>query len=155
MVVAWRLVRERYAAKAFSAEGAEKYGGRWNSRGVAVVYASATLSLAALECLVHLTPPVTFRYAAFRIAIPAKLVEKVRVGGLPRDWRGEPPGPASMAVGDRWVAGGSSAVLEVPSAIVPGEFNYLLNPAHPGFDSISVGRPEPFAFDRRLLSGRR
>ncbi len=65
MPEAWRIVKEKHAASAFSGEGAAKTGGRWNSRGVPVVYASATKALAALETLVHLNPPVPFQYSPF------------------------------------------------------------------------------------------
>lgn len=67
MPVVWRIVREKYAATAFDGEGAYRYGGRWNSQGRRVVYTSATLSLAALEMLVHLQPPVVFRFAAIPV----------------------------------------------------------------------------------------
>lgn len=154
MPVAWRLVRESHAEAAFTGEGAAKYGGRWNSRGRHVVYASASLSLAALETLVHLVHPVTIRYAAFRVEFDEALLEQFPPGRLPSDWDAYPPGPASMAVGDEWLREARSAVLAVPSVIVAHERNYLLNPAHADFGKIAVARPEPFAFDPRLLRRR-
>lgn len=149
MPQAWRIVKQRHAGTAFSGEGAAKTGGRWNSRGVPVVYASSTLSLAALESLVHLNPPVLFKYVAFPIEFDDALVASP--GRLPADWSLEPPGPASKAIGDAWVHGSKSAVLAVPTVIIPAETNYLLNPAHPNFKRISIGKPQPFAFDPRLL----
>jgi len=68
MPEAWRIVKAKHAATAFSGEGAAKTGGRWNSRGVPVVYASSTKSLAALETLVHLNPPMPFKYVVFRLS---------------------------------------------------------------------------------------
>jgi RES domain-containing protein len=150
MPSAWRIVKAKHAATAFSGEGAEKAGGRWNSRGRAIVYASGTLSLAALETLVHISPLAPFKYVAFRIEFDAALVEKASLDTLPPNWDAEPPGQSSMAFGDEWVLQARSAVLEVPSAIIPIEFNYLLNPSHPDFRKISIGKPEYFTFDPRL-----
>jgi len=152
MPEAWRIVKAKHAATAFSGEGAAKTGGRWNSRGVPVVYASSTKSLAALETLVHLNPPVPFKYVAFRLQFDAALVEDVPLNRLPADWRVEPPPPSTKAIGDAWAREVRSAVLALPSVIVPGELNYLLNPAHPAFKKISIGKPERFAFDPRLLT---
>ena len=152
MPEAWRIVKAKHAATAFSGEGAAKTGGRWNSRGVPVVYASSTKSLAALETLVHLNPPVPFTYVAFRLQFDAALVENIPLNRLPADWRVEPPPPSTNAIGDAWLREVRSAVLALPSVIVPGELNYLLNPAHPAFKRISIGKPERFAFDPRLLT---
>ncbi len=152
MLEAWRIIKEKHAATAFSGEGAAKTGGRWNSRGVPVVYTSSTKSLAALESLVHLNPPVLFKYAAIRIKFDDALLEIMPARNLPADWRAEPPPPSSKAVGDGWVWEARSAVLALPSLLISGEPNYLLNPAHPDFKKISIGKPEPFAFDPRLLA---
>jgi RES domain-containing protein len=152
MSEAWRIVKAKHAAAAFSGDGAAKTGGRWNSRGVPVVYASGTKSLAALETLVHLNPPVPFQYVAFRLQFDAALVENIPLNRLPADWRVEPPPPSTKAIGDAWAREVRSAVLALPSVIVPGELNYLLNPAHPAFKKISIGKPERFAFDPRLLT---
>jgi RES domain-containing protein len=152
MPEAWRIIKEKHAATAFSGEGAAKTGGRWNSRGVPVVYTSSTKSLAALESLVHLNPPVFFKYVAIRIKFDDALIEIVPPKTLPADWWVEPPPPSSKAVGDTWVRKARSAVLRLPSVIIPGEPNYLLNPAHPDFKKISIGKPERFAFDPRLFA---
>ena len=152
MPEAWRIVKAKHAATAFSGDGAAKTGGRWNSRGVPVVYTSSTKSLAALETLVHLNPPVPFKYVVFRLQFDDALVENVPLNRLPAGWRVEPPPPSTKAIGDAWVREVRSAVLALPSVIIPGELNYLLNPAHPAFKRISIGKPERFAFDPRLLT---
>ena len=152
MPKAWRIVKEKHAATAFSGKGAADSGGRWNSRGVPVVYTSNTKSLAALETLVHLNPPVPFKYVAIRIQFDDALVEIVRAKALPPDWQTEPPPPSTKAMGDAWARAARSAVLALPSVIIPGELNYLLNPAHPDFKTISIGKPEPFTFDPRLFA---
>jgi len=148
---AWRIVKEKHAATAFDGEGAWLYGGRWNSSGTRVVYTSAALSLAALESLVHLNPPVFFKYVAIPVEFDHALVESVAVAGLPVDWTEEPPPPSATEIGDLWVRESRSAVLELPSVIIQAEPNYLLNPAHPDFKKIVIGKPVPFAFDPRLL----
>jgi RES domain-containing protein len=152
MPEAWRIVKMKHASTAFSGKGAADHGGRWNSRGVAVVYASLTKSLAALENLVHLNPPVRFKWAVFRLEFEDARVEKFALKKLPADWQVEPPPPSTRRIGDLWVREARSAILALPSAIIPGESNFLLNPAHPDFKKISIGRPGPFAFDPRLLT---
>jgi len=154
MPEAWRIVKAKHFTTALSGEGAAKTGGRWNSRGVLAVYASSTKSLAALETLVHLNPPVFFRYVAFRIQFDDELIERVPLNTIPANWQIEPPAPSTKAIGDIWVREARSAVLEVPSIIIPGEPNYLLNPAHPDFKRIAIGKSEPFAFDARLFTRR-
>jgi RES domain-containing protein len=152
MPEAWRIVKARHAATAFSGKGAADNGGRWNSRGVGVVYASITKSLAVLESLVHLNPPVRFKFVAFHVQFDDAWVEKFPLKKLPADWQTEPPPPATQQIGDRWVRESRSAVLALPSVIISGELNYLLNPAHPDFKKISIGKSEAFAFDPRLLT---
>ncbi len=146
----WRLCKRAHAA--FDGEGARRAGGRWNRRGTPVVYASQTLSLAALEMLVHadlsLLPPDLVAIAA---ELPEALaVARIEEAALPRSWRHYPPPEALARLGTDWARGLSSAALSVPSALVPAERNFLLNPLHPDFRKIRVGRPEPFSPDPRL-----
>jgi RES domain-containing protein len=148
---AWRIVKEKRQATAFTGEGAARTGGRWNSKGVPMIYASSTKSLATLESLVHLNPPVAFKYVAFPLKFDDALVEILSANKLPADWQAEPPPPSTKAIGDAWAKAARSAVLAVPS-VITGETNYLLNPAHRGFKEINIGAREPFAFDPRLLT---
>lgn len=92
------------------------------------------------------------RYSAFRLEVMESLIERFPRTSLPVDWQSSPPPPAIQSLGDRWVQEGRSAVLAVPSVLIPGELNFLLNPSHPDFNKISIQKPEPFAFDPRLLS---
>ena len=151
MTRAWRIVREDHRSAAFDGEGAWLFGGRWNSRGTRIVYTSITLSLAALETLVHLNPPVAFKYVAIPIEFDEALVETVAAMDLPADWNEEPPPPSTAEIGDRWVRESRSAVLKLPSVIISAELNYLLNPAHSDFTRIDIGTPMPFSFDPRLI----
>lgn len=145
---AYRILKRKFVGSAFSGEGARWYGGRWNSPGVAVVYTSSALSLAMLEWRVHLTqlpPPssviIEIEFDASLIWSPTK---------LPASWPRWPCPKSNAAVGDNRVRSGRSAVLKLPSAVVPKEFNYLLNPAHPDFGKISIGKPQVFNADPRL-----
>jgi RES domain-containing protein len=149
MLKAWRMVRAEWSSTAFTGEGAAKTGGRWNSRGVAVVYASATRALAALETLVHLNPPMPFEYRIFRVEFAQELVEQI-AGKLPVDWKASPPPDSTRKLGDAWAREGRSAVLAVPSIIIPDETNYLFNPAHRDFKKVRISKATDFAFDPRL-----
>jgi RES domain-containing protein len=148
---AWRIVKEKHAAEAFTGEGAVKFGGRWNSPGVRVVYTSGSQALAALELLVHLNPPQFFTLKAFQIHFDEGLVRKLPDEELPSGWKAEPPAASTMRLGDRWAAELRSPVLEVPSVLIPEESNYILNPLHPDFSRIAIGEPQDFVFDPRLL----
>jgi len=150
MLSAWRLTKTKLIAGAWDGEGARKSGGRWNSVGIAVVYTSGTLSLALVEVLVHLPSGILPAYSAVRVDFDDSMVTAVGPRDLPANWRDYPPPPDTKAIGDLWVAQGSSLVLRVPSVIVPTEFNYVLNPAHPAFADLTIGEPMPFPFDPRL-----
>ena len=145
---AWRIVKAKYAATAFSGEGAARTGGRWNSRGMRVIYASSTRALAALETLVHLNPPMKLRYVIIPIKFTAGLVEKLPRAALPRNWRAEPPPASTQALGDKWLRESRSVLLAVPSVIMPDELNYLINPAHAAFRKLMIGTPTPLLLIR-------
>lgn len=148
---AWRITRAAY--QALDGEGARLNGGRWNSEGVAVVYLSSTLSLAALEYLVHVDiEDAPSDLVALKLFIPDDcLVEEVDVVSLPKDWSTTPNAAACLRRGDEWIRAGSSLLLRVPSAVVPEEMNVLLNPAHADAERIAVSLTRPFSFDSRLL----
>ena len=154
-VRAWRISKRKHAKKAFTGEGARRYGGRWNSPGIAMVYTAESQALAALELLVHLDSPELFSaYVLLEVRIDESLIEVQTEAELPRNWRDQPVSHELRAVGDAWVRDGRSAVLKVPSVVVPSESNYLLNPAHPEFSKISMGPAVDFSFDRRIVKPR-
>lgn len=150
-MVVWRITRG--AHQELDGKGAESYGGRWNSVGVPVVYASSTLALAALEYLAHVdVEDVPDDLVAMAIEVPDDAgQESVFDIDLPADWARLPDHPACNEVGNRWVAEGAALVLSVPSAIVPEERNLLINPAHPRAGDVKVVSTRPFAFDPRLV----
>ena len=147
---AWRLVRESHRESAFSGEGAAKAGGRWNSRGFRVIYASGSRALAALETLVHLNRSAPYRWLVFPLAFDPAWVEVIPPEKLPPDWRESPASNSTQGMGDRWVRERTAPILQVPSVIIPEEPNYLLNPVHPDFARIRMGSPDLFVFDQRL-----
>ena len=150
-VTAWRITKRKHARHAFSGEGAREFGGRWNNPGTAVVYTAQSQSLAALEMLVHLdSADLLEKYVLLAADFDQSLVKVVDASNLPRNWRADPPPAQVRSIGDEWVLGGSSAVLQVPSVLVPGENNFLLNPGHQDFARIRFGKPLAFHFDARL-----
>jgi RES domain-containing protein len=155
-VRAWRIVKAKRAATAFDGQGARLYGGRWNNPGVAVVYTSASQSLAALEMLANLEQASLLeRYVVVPADFDEAIVTAFDERTLPRDWAAQPAPADARALGDAWVASAVSAVLRVPSAVVPAESNFLLNPAHADFRRLRIGKPQRFAFDPRLVAKRR
>ncbi|WP_345817652.1 RES family NAD+ phosphorylase (plasmid) [Paraburkholderia sp. PREW-6R] len=146
----WRVVTARYADNAFSGEGARLYGGRWNPKGVALIYTAQTQSLALLEMLVQ-DSPLRARYVMIPAQIPEILIERVDATDLPPDWRDLSARTELQQIGARWAQKLTSAVLAVPSAVVPAEANYLLNPGHPDFSQIAIGRRDEWETDPRLL----
>lgn len=152
MLTGWRIIKARYAAAAFDGEGARLLGGRWNSPGLPVVYTAASQALAALEMLVHIgNSAVLPAYVSVACSFDESIVLRLDRQRLPRSWRTYPAPPRLALVGDAWLKDGTSAVLDVPNAIIPTESNYLLNPRHADFASIAIRKPQPFEFDVRLL----
>lgn len=157
MITAYRIFKTKHAANWFDGEGAFRFGGRWNSPGTRVLYASQSLSLATLELLVHLNSEMlllSYSFAAVEFAddlvIPIEQFQK-----LPSSWSDSPPPTAIQQTGDDWATSNASVVLRVPSVVVPIESNYLVDIDHKDFSRIELGEPRSFRFDSRLGSARR
>ena len=152
-MIAWRIVKPEHAHDAFSGRGAKLYGGRWNPRGVAIVYTSATLSLATLELLVGTPRPQRLpEYSTFRCRVPDAMIEELNPAMLPEAWRSYPAPPQLQQMGSEWVTHLRSAALLVPSAVIESEMNLLLNPSHPDFPRIDIDEMPPLRFDLRLVT---
>jgi RES domain-containing protein len=148
----WRLSLSSSARTAFDGEGARLYPGRWNTAQAPVVYASQSLSLAALEILVHAEIHQLKRpYHAFHVDVPDDLVEEVPVGKLPPGWNNLTVKDRSQLFGVAWALSLRSLALLVPSIVIPSERNALLNPRHPRFAALEIAGPLPFSFDPRVL----
>lgn len=147
----WRLTKEQYRDTAFSGEGARRTGGRWNSRGVAMVYCAQSCALAILEQLVHVDPDL---WPDNLVSIAAEIedadIETLPATALPATWRDAPSPPALARLGDAWITSGQSLALRVPSAVVPNEHNILLNPMHPGITRLRILGHAPCVLDPRL-----
>jgi RES domain-containing protein len=148
----WRICRAKFAGEAFSGEGARRYGGRWNSPGIAMVYSSSSLALAAIELFVHLEPN---QQPDDLVAIAAELpkgepAERVEPGRLPRGWWKNDYAPL-RTLGDKWAREERSLAVEVPSAALRDEWNVLVNPLHPGIAAVEIEDPQPFRFDARMF----
>jgi RES domain-containing protein len=118
------------------------------------VYGSETRALATLEVLAGLrTPAVIPAYVLIRVEFDEGLTTALDVRTLPKAWKDSPPGDPTQRLGNEWLKAGASVALRVPSAVVPNEFNYLLNPSHPDFKKVRVGKPEALYLDPRILPG--
>jgi RES domain-containing protein len=148
ILTAWRITKRKHAKTAFSGEGARQFGGRWNHAGIPMVYTAETRALAALEILVHFgSSDLLQKYVLIEVGIDESLVTRIEPDLLPKNWRADPPPEKLRSLGDEWALSASSVVLQVPSALVPGENNFLLNPRHPDFSRLRLGKPQPFDFD--------
>ena len=148
----WRISRKPFMTQALAGLGAKRYGGRWNSKGVAVVYTSESLELAVLEALVHLDIDLLPRdvyQSGFEV--DDKFVAPVATP-LPRDWDSPPPyDPKVQAIGDTWVRSGSSLGLRVPASVLPSRSNVLLNPAHPDIRRLREIERAPLPWPTRVV----
>ena len=153
MLTGWRLAAPEFAATAegmMSGEGARLFGGRWNSPGVRAVYLGDSLALASMELLVHLGDLDVLRtYRKLPVTIPEELVMHIDPVALPVGWETSPH-TVTRVVGDQWLADGQSAVLQVPSAVITVECNFVVNPHHPDVGTIGIGPVSDFRFDPRL-----
>ncbi len=149
-ITAWRVVKRKHATVAFDGAGARRHGGRWNGPGVAVIYTASSTSLGFLEMLVNASSSLLPFYLAIPVTFQETQVESIDRGALPDDWRTSPAPHELARIGNRWIASRGSPVLQVPSAVIPHEANYLLNPAHPEFASIQIGEPFEIETDPRL-----
>lgn len=154
MIEAWRIVKKKYDKKdkAFNGVGTAESGDRWNHIDIPVVYTSSHLSLSALEKFVNMGREGQYiSYVYFRLEIPDDIIEAVELSSLPSDWRSVPAKDSTKDFGTKWVKEGHSAVLRVPSAVVPIEYNFVLNPHHPDLkNSIKIDDPKPFSYDHRM-----
>jgi RES domain-containing protein len=155
-VTVWRIGVDTpsYEADDLSGEGAKRTGGRWNEHGHPLVYTSETRALACLETLVHLNAgglPLN-RYLV-RITIPDNIWAAGRTmtpKTLPVGWDAEPAGRTSIRFGDAWINSAASALMRVPSVIVPEEYNVLFNPLHPDGRAITALKLRRWSYDPRL-----
>ncbi len=147
----FRLAKPQYSGD-LSGRGAELYGGRWNSKGTPLLYTSETRALCLAEVLVHLPPDAVPDLHLVSIEIPdGASLQEINPVILSANWQDLPYQYVLQNAGNVFVAEKKHLVLKVPSAVVPDEFNYLLNPLHLDFSAVSIVAIDAFAFDRRLV----
>jgi RES domain-containing protein len=152
----WRIAKHtaQYQATDLSGSGAKASGGRWNSKGIPVVYAATSIALATLETLAHLGDNIAIRNAFLvQITVPNTLWKKrevIQANELPPTWLAEPAGLTTKDFGDDWLGKQSSPLLLVPSVIVPEEYNVLINPTHSTARQIKAEVLRQFIYDPRL-----
>src|SRR6187431_319818 len=148
----YRLSRAIHG-KTLSGVGASKQGGRWNSQGTEIIYTSANRSLAMTEVVVHFAiGSLPEGFMMITILVPDTIsIHEIKSETLPENWNQFPPIKATQSIGDQFIKEGKACLLKIPSAVTAGDFNYLINPAHPEFKKIKITGYDPFPFDRRLF----
>jgi RES domain-containing protein len=154
---AWRIVKAQFKDSAFDGRGAQLAGGRWNKPGVPMIYTADSLALAALEIIVHLSHRDLLRklYVRIPVQFDSGWVKWVDPADLRADWDSYPPSVSTQRIGTQWALKQESLVLRVPSTVIREQFNYLINPAHPDFSKLSIGKAGSFAFDPRLAASKK
>ena len=148
-MIVYRITTEQWANQLH----ASGYAARWNSKGNFVIYTASTRALACLENLVHRSGEGLNRiFKTVEIDIPGSLtIQNVLRTQLKDDWTKRENYFQTRTVGDEWLKEKKSPILRIPSAIIPEEHNYLINPEHPDFQKISIKRISDFLFDNRLV----
>ena len=148
----YRIAKERYIHD-LSGEGARTYGGRWNKKGTSVLYTAENRSLATVEYLVHLPIALipTDTYIA-ELTIPDEIrYKQIEIEVLPQHWAAYPAPLVLAEIGEDWIEKNETLMLRVPSSVVKGEWNILINPKHRSFSEIRLTGAEPYNFNERLL----
>ncbi len=150
-MIVYRLSRSKYSHD-LSGKGAEMAGGRWNSKGIALVYTGQNISLCMAEVAVHMPLGIVPKdYELIHIEIPEEEIQELSKKELPEDWRDQLSMNETQQIGNDFVKKSSKMVLKVPSMVVQGEFNYLINPNHKNTGKVQIKKTEPFRFDARLF----
>jgi len=141
-ITAWRVIKKKHRQTAFKGDGARIYGGRWNPVGTSVVYTAESLSLATLEIVVHLEREELLytHFLKIPVTFDVQMVTTLSRKTLPRDWSRLPPSESTQKIGYKWISQSKFAVLKVPSTIIMEEYNYLINPNHPDFTNMQIGK---------------
>ncbi|TYP72199.1 RES family NAD+ phosphorylase [Aquimarina intermedia] len=148
----FRIAKDQYI-RDLTGIGAKTVGGRWNAKGVAILYTSTSAALSILEVLAHL--PASFfpdNMSIATIDIPDKFVGSFVEQSLPMGWDKIPPPIENHDFTMNWIHQQKYVGFKIPSSIIPKEQNLLLNPSHPNFKSVKIIDVEPFSFDPRLLT---
>jgi len=151
-MIVYRLSRGKHE-KDLSGKGAKIAGGRWNSKGTLLLYTAESRALCSVEIAVHVPFGVLPKnYKLLTIEFPDSAnIKTLSREKLPSDWKENPHPNSTQRIGDEFVEANEYLVIKVPSAVVQGDYNYLLNPNHADFKKVEIARIEPFEFDSRLF----
>lgn len=151
-MLVFRLSKQSYA-DSLNGKGASISGGRWNNKGTSIIYTASNRALAMAEVLVHLSlSRLPENYLMLSIHIPDGIsIQRITGEELPHSWNTFPYPSICQKVGDSFIKESKYCILQVPSAVVQGDFNYLLNPMHNEFKEITIAEREPFPLDNRLF----
>ncbi len=150
-MIVYRLSRSKYA-RDLSGKGAEISGGRWNSKGTPLIYTGQNIALCMAEVAVHMPLGLVPKdYELITIEIPDDEILEFKKQELPPDWRMSLSMYDTQQIGNNFVINSIKMVLKVPSIIVQGEFNYLINPLHKNIKKVKIKKTAPFIFDPRLF----
>ncbi len=150
-MLVYRIAKQKYCSD-LTGIGAKTVGGRWNPKGVAVLYTSTSAALSALEVLAHL--PASYfpdDMAIATIEVPDHSISFIDINELPIHWDKTPPSTGIQHFAMNWISENKYVGLKVPSIIVSMEQNLLINPLHPDFNMVKLIEVAPFSFDTRLL----
>ncbi|MCH9674306.1 MAG: RES family NAD+ phosphorylase [Gammaproteobacteria bacterium] len=151
-MILYRLTLAKYVDNAFSGEGSRRVGGRWTPAGYPAVYTARSIALTVLETLVHVDSAIMPKHLVIRVDVPESTnITSFTTRELPNDWRETPAPTALQQIGRDWLDAGESALLQIPSVVVPQENNVIINPLHPDFKKLTIGQPDSFSIDARLL----
>jgi len=151
-MIVYRLSKQAYIND-FSGYGAEKTGGRWNSKGIPVLYTAASRALTVVEIAVHVPLgiiPVDYYVAAIEIPDKASM-HRIEITDLPVNWNRNPFIKSTQLIADNFIKSNKHLIVQVPSATVIGDYNYLINPRHPDFKNVTIKSIDAFEFDSRLF----
>ena len=152
-MIVYRITREKYH-KDISGAGSRMYGGRWNSKGIAVLYTAETRALSTLELLVHtdydLIPP-RLKLLTIELPIKSEQLYEIKIKELPENWKRVPPPDELKRIGEKCLVRENRLAIKVPSVIIPDEYNIVINPGHPDFERVLLKKIEDYQLDQRLF----
>jgi len=148
----YRISKGKYKDD-LSGTGAELYGGRWNNKGVKMLYTASSIALAMSEVAVHVPYGILPKdYYVISIDIPESLTETLDMSLLEgKNWQEIPHSFETQTIGDNFINEGTNLALKVPSVVVPGDYNLILNPNHKDYGKVKVVEVKPFGFDKRIF----
>lgn len=148
----FRLSKKKYAT-AFNGKGAAKSNNRWNSKGTEIIYTAESRALAMAEVAVHVTIATLPKdFVILTIDVPDEItIKKIDFKDLDKNWNAMLPNSKTKKIGDLFIDDLEFCILKVPSAVVKGDFNYLINPHHKDFKKLKIVDVSDFPFDKRMF----